>query len=162
MGVLLSDRNESRFEPIVFSIEIHNMLIELMQRDFGVKDLEHIVQRRYAIGVDDIEDYGKYRALMRGSKERIDYLAASLTGNVRAANRLYPTSMHEYERRRDFQNFAIVNCDQIVKELQHVVDIFDVDINIYSTYIKAIDREIGLIKKWRQSDNKIKAYLTKG
>lgn len=162
MSVLVSDRKESKFEAITFSIELHNMLIELMQRSFGVKDLEHFVRMRYAYGKDDKEDFSKYRYLMHNFKMRIDQLASMLTSNVRAANSLYPTSMHEYEQRRDYQNNAIANCEQIVKELQQVVEIFEVDINLYGRYIEAIDREIGLIKKWRQHDNKIKSYLLKG
>ena len=39
------------------------------------------------------------------------------------------------------------------------MEIFEVDVNTYGRYVNAIDREIGLIKKWRQRDNKIKAYL---
>lgn len=162
MSVLVSDRKESKFEAITFSIELHNMLIELMQRGFGVKDLEHFVRVRYAYGKDDKEDFSKYRYLMYNFKMRIDQLASMLTSNVRAANSIYPTSMYEYEQRRDYQNRAIVNCEQIVNELQQVVEVFEVDINLYGRYIKAIDREIGLIKKWRQRDNKIKSCLLKG
>lgn len=162
MSVLVSDRKESKFEAITFSVELHNMLIEFMQRNFGVKDLDHFVRMRFAYGKDDKEDFSKYHYLMHNFKTRIDQLASMLTSNVRAANSLYPTSMHEYEQRRDYQNSAIANCEQIVKELQQVVEIFEVDVNLYSRYIKAIDREIGLIKKWRQRDNKIKSYLLKG
>lgn len=67
--------------------------------------------------------------------------------------------MLEYEQRRSYQNNAIVNCEQIIKELQRIVEIFNVDVNTYGRYVKAIDREIGLIKKWRQRDNRIKSYL---
>lgn len=67
--------------------------------------------------------------------------------------------MREYEQRWDYQNNAIINCEQILKELQRIVEIFEVDVNTYGRYVNAIDREIGLIKKWRQRDNKIKAYL---
>ena len=67
--------------------------------------------------------------------------------------------MREYEQRRDYQNNAIINCEQILKELQRIVEIFEVNVNTYGRYVNAIDREIGLIKKWRQRDNKIKAYL---
>lgn len=159
MSVLASKRRESKFEAITYSIELHNMLLDLMQRSFGVKDLEHFVRVRYAYGKDETEDFAKYRYLMSNFKNRIDQLASQLTNNVRAANSTYPTSMREYEQRRDYQNSAIINCEQIIKELQRIVEIFEVDINIYSRYVKAIDREIGLIKKWRQRDNKIKAYL---
>ena len=159
MSVLVSRRTESRFEAIAQSVEIHDMLIELMQRSFGVKNLDHLVRVRYAYGKEKTEDFAKYRFLMQNAKTRIDQLAALLTSNVRAANSICPTSMREYEQQRDYQNSAIVNCEQLIKELQHVVDVFDVDINTYSRYITAIDREIGLIKKWRQRDNKLKSNL---
>ncbi|OUP69872.1 hypothetical protein B5F10_11745 [Anaerotruncus colihominis] len=159
MSVLVSKRSESKFEAIVYSIELHNMLIELMQRSFGVKDLDQFVRMRYAYGKDDTEDFSKYRYLMYNYKTRIDQLASLMTNNIRAANSIYPTMLHEYEKRRDYQNTAIVNCEQLLKELQRVVEIFEVDVNLYSRYVKAIDREIGLIKKWRQRDNQIKSQL---
>jgi Ser-tRNA(Ala) deacylase AlaX len=159
MSVLVSDRKESKFEAVTYSIELHAMLTELMQRGFGIGDPDNLVRMRYAHGKDDKEDFSKYRYLMHNSKNRIDQTASLLTSNVRAANTLYPTSMHEYEQRRDYQNNAIANCEQLIKELQRVVEIFEVDINIYNKHVKAIDREIGLIKKWRQRDNKIKSYL---
>ena len=159
MSVLVSDRSESKFEAITYSIELHNMLIELMQRSFGVKDLDQFVRLRYAYGKDEYEDFARYRYLMQKFKDRIDKFAASVTGNVRAANTIYPTTLHEYEQRRDYQNAAIVGCEQLINELQRVVEVFEVDVNVYGRYIQAIDREIGLIKKWRQRDNKIKSYL---
>ena len=162
MSVLVSDRKESKFEAITFSVDLHNMLVELMQRSFGVKDLDSFVRLQYAYGKDDKEDFSKYRYLMHNSKQRIDRIASLLTSNVRAANSIYPTSIREYERRREYQNDAIANCEQLVKELQHVVEVFRVDINLYGRYVQAIDREIGLIKKWRQRDNKIKSYLPQG
>lgn len=160
MSVLVSDRKESRFEAITYSIELHDMLIDLMRRNFGVKDLDQFVRIRYAYGKDSKEDFSRYRYLMQNYKNRIDQLASMLTNNIRAANSIYPTTMHEYEKRRDYQNFAIVNCEQLIKELQRVVEIFEVDINLYGRYIEAIDREIGLIKKWRQRDNKLKTHIT--
>ena len=159
MSVLASKRKESKFEAITFSIDLHDMLLDFMQRSFGVKDLDHLVRVRYAYGKDESEDFAKYRYLMTNFKNRIDQLASQLTSNVRAANSTYPTSMREYEQRRDYQNNAIINCEQILKELQRIVEIFEVDVNTYGRYVNAIDREIGLIKKWRQRDNKIKAYL---
>lgn len=159
MSVLVSDRKESRFEAITYSIELHDMLVDFMQRNFGVKDLKRMVRLRYAYGKDETEDYEKYAYLMNKYKDRVDSLASRLTSNVRGANSIFPVNLREYERRRDYQNDAIVNCEQLLKELQRIVEIFDVDINLYSRYIKAIDREIGLIKKWRQRDNKIKSRL---
>jgi len=158
MSVLVSKRTESKFEAIIHSVELHDMLIDLIQRNFGVRDIEQFVRTRFAYSVEE-DEYAKHRYLMHNFKSRVDQLASQLTSNVRAANSLYPTSMAEYERRREYQNNAIVNCEQLIKELQRVVEIFDVDINLYGRYVKAIDREIDLIKKWRQRDNKIKSHL---
>lgn len=161
MSVLLGDRKESKFEAITYSVDIHDMLIELMQRSFGIKDLEHFVRMKYAYGDIQEEDFARYRYLMQNFKTKIDRLASLMTSNIRAANSTYPKTLHEYEIRRDYQNAAIVNCEQLIYELQRVVEIFDVDINLYSRYVKAIDREIGLIKRWRQRDKTIKSYLEK-
>ena len=43
--------------------------------------------------------------------------------------------------------------------LQRTIDIFEVDVNAYEPYVKDINREIELIKKWRQKDNQIKTHL---
>ena len=66
MSVLVSDRKESKFEAITYSIELHDMLIDLMQRSFGVKDLDHFVRVRYAYGKDETEDFAKYRYYYTG------------------------------------------------------------------------------------------------
>lgn len=159
MSVLVSDRTESRWEVITNSIALHDMLIDLMQRSFGVKDLEKFVRKRYAYTKDPFEGYPYYRFMMNDYKKRIDELASQMTSNIRAANTLYPTTLHEYERRRDYQNSAIVCCEQLIKELQRVVEIFEVDVNLYARYVSAINREIDLIKRWRQRDNKLKSRL---
>lgn len=160
MSVIAAKRKESRDEAIAYSIELHDMLIELMHRSFGVKDVDQYVRMRFACGKDSAEDLAKYRYIMTEAKNQIERTASLLTANLRGAKSLYPTSMHEYEIRRDYQNAGIVNCNQLIDQLQHVVDVFNVDLNVYGRYIKAIDREIGLIKKWRQSDNKMKSYLS--
>lgn len=159
MSVLASDRKPSKLEVISYSVKLRHMLVELLQRDFGVKDLDQLVRVRYAYGKDATEDFARYRFLMHNAKDRIDKLAALLTNNLRGANSIYPSSMREYEQRRDFQNNAIANCEMLIKELQYVVETFEVDLNLYGRYVTAIDREIGLIKGWRQRDNKLKTRL---
>lgn len=51
MSVLLGDRKESKFEAITYSIELHDMLLSLMQRSFGVKDVDDFVRKAYAYGI---------------------------------------------------------------------------------------------------------------
>ena len=159
MSVIKAKRKESRFEVLVHADNVHDMLLELMQRDFGIKDLAILVRKKYLFGKTQESDYKYYVMVMNQSKTRIDYLSRQLIASVRAANVLYPVSEAELDRRRDYQNNAIASCEQIKSELQRVVDIFEVDINIYARYFQAINREVHLIKTWRQRDNKLKSRL---
>lgn len=161
MSVLVTDRKESKLEAITFSLELHDILIQFMQRSFGVKNFERIIRSKYGDSTDFGQEMSNSRFLMYRFKVRINDTAMLLTSNVRAANSIYPTTLHECDVRRDYQNAAIGNCEQLIKDLQQIVDVFDVDVNVYGQYIEAIDREIGLIKKWRQRDNKTRCYLQK-
>lgn len=113
-----------KIEVLTFSIEIHKMLIELMQRSFGVRNVDSFVRIRYAYGKDDKEDFSKYRMLMYNFKVSINSFADSLTANLRAANTIYPQSLPEYYQCRSYQNSAIINGEQIKMELQKVVEVF--------------------------------------
>ena len=57
MSVLVSDRTESKFEAITYSIELHDMLIDFMQLGFGVKSVDDYVRLRYAYRKDDTEKF---------------------------------------------------------------------------------------------------------
>lgn len=159
MSVLAAKRKESRDEAIAYSLELYDMLVELMQRSFGIKSPTQYVRKQFSTGKGVEADYAANVYIMLSLKEQIERAASLLTSNLRAARSLYPTSVHEYEIRRDYLNAGIVNCNQLIHLLQRAVGRFNVDLNVYGRYIKAIDREIELIKKWRQRDNKIKSYL---
>ena len=72
MSVLLGDRKESKFEAITYSIELHDMPILLMQRGFGVKDVDGFVRKKYAYGEISEENFAKYRELMRSFKSKVN------------------------------------------------------------------------------------------
>ena len=86
MSVLLGDRKESKFEAITYSIELHDMLILLMQRGFGVKDVDSFVRKKYAYGEISEENFAKYRELMRSFKSKVNQCASLITSNVRAVS----------------------------------------------------------------------------
>lgn len=156
MSVIVSKRNLSKFEVIKYSSDLRLLFTELSSRTFGIKDLNSIARRKYAFGREDSENIDKYIHILAGCKHRIDEITGFIEMHVRAANTIYPENIDEYLSRRDNQNQAIINCELLLNELQYIVNIFDVDINKYKQYIEAIDREILLIKRWRQTDNKLK------
>ncbi len=152
-SVLVNNRNKSRVEVITFAEDLHAMLDDLMRRNFGIKDTDDFVRRQYAHGRIEQEDFSYYRYKLSESKRKINELCSRLENCLRAAYYRYPSSEHELEIRRDNQNDAIVCCEMVIGELQKVAETFEVDLNLFAPHIKAIDREIGLIKDWRRRDN---------
>ena len=115
MSVLLGDRKESKFEAITYSIELHDMLILLMQRGFGVKDVDSFVRKKYAYGEISEENFAKYRELMRSFKSKVNQCASLITSNVRAANTIYPRYLFS-------KKITIVNKKLIVSDRSGTYD----------------------------------------
>ena len=162
MSVLVVDRKESKWEPIVHAEELHDELLDLCNRNFGIKDLAKWLRKHYSKESSFEEEYEKYSYMLLERKKNIDHISILLTNNLKGANSTYPTNLHECEIRRDYLNSALVNCNQLIKELQNVIDRFDVDVNIYFKYSKLIDEEIRMIKGWRQKDNRFLRRLSEG
>lgn len=159
MSVMASKRNPSRFEPIKHAVDLRVLLTELLVRNFGVKNIEHVARMNYAFNKDQKEDFSKYMFIMASCKKQVEHLARLIEASVRSANSIYPVNLDECSKRREYQNSALVSCEQLISELQYVVNTFHVDLNAYRIYVESIDREIELIKKWRQSDNKLRRKL---
>lgn len=161
MSVLVAKRREAKTEPMIFAEDLHSMLIDLMHRNFGIKNIYDFVRVQYAHKVFATEDFEYYAGQMSVMKHNMNNYASLLSANLRSAYYRYPTNLHEWQIRRDHMNDALVNCHQMERELQKVVDVFKVDVNAFHQVIAAIYKEIDLIKRWRQRDNKIKASLEK-
>ncbi|MCC8049695.1 MAG: hypothetical protein LIP10_03415 [Clostridiales bacterium] len=163
MSVLASKRSESRFTVINDATDIYNMLADFSQRSFGVKDYAKMARKIGDNRNTEEENIAKFYVFMNGATTRIEHFSADLTNNLRAAYAIcWPTTMDEYNLRREYQDKAIINCEQIINELQRIADKLNVDLNEYEPYVKAIYREIEKIKNWRQRDNSIKSRLQKG
>jgi hypothetical protein len=84
----------------------------------------------------------------------------ALMDNITAANSVYPTTEHELQIRRDYQNAAIGNGEQIWQQLQHIDDVMievkAIDLNKLADALDMLVRETGLLKAWRKA-NKIMA-----
>lgn len=156
MSVLVCNRKESKLEVFSKAMDIREELIDLMQRNFGINDLNNFFRKRYFTTGDVTEEFGKASALLRMSKERLDLYSSRLLDNLRCANSIYPICESEYQLRRTHQTKAITNCESIIGELQNTISVFNTDINLYATVVNDINREIELIKKWRQKDNAFK------
>ena len=161
MSVIVSHRHESRLEVLVHAVRMRDALNEFSMRNFGIKNPEQAFRKKHISGNNKSKTVSKYMVLIGEYGKRIDFLSAQVTGYTRAANTVFPRSPAEFDLRREYQDRALVACEQLVGELQSIAGCFNADLNKYRQYIELIDREIALIKKWRQSDNRLKTALMK-
>ena len=80
----------------------------------------------------------------------------AINEHVYVANSIYPTCQEELTERRIHQDIAIGQCFRMVQELQYAIETLPVDVNVYLRFAEDIEKEISLLKGWRQSDNKFK------
>lgn len=90
-------------------------------------------------------------------REIIVGILQKLIENITSANSIYPTDAFlntEYATRRTFQDKAICNCYTLYQELQYIASCFNTDLNKLIPFLETIEKEVDLLKGWRQSDNK--------
>lgn len=179
MSVLKNKRTQSKFEVFTnaynLSIEVQKFLLKdmgLKEKSINIKytnSYEKMLAEDKKTINDILEKYNMSRSIIgeyplwiidfyRG---KLIELCSNLTQNIRMANSIYPTTIEECNQRRQFQNLAIGNCQQLFDIFQIMMEVFRLDINKYANYIDMINKEINLIKAWRKSDNKIKNKITK-
>lgn len=160
-SVYVRKRRESRYEPIIHAETLRDELIEFAKREYGIRDPKTLVRKKYVIRKNS-DDYDFYLAVLYEHRREINQRLILLIDDLYSANAIYPTTSEEFDRRREFLNMALARCSIILKELQEIVNMYDVDLNTHKRYQEMIDREIYLIKRWRQRDNRMKARLNKG
>ena len=159
MSVVKSKRNESRLEVLVQADRLAKSLTDLMVRDFGIKDPEMVARRKYAFGKDRVENASRYRFLISETKTSLSQDVRLLTYHIESANAIFPTTLSECDKRRELQDLALGNCAHIRHELQRFCDVFDVRIGDYRIPVAELDREVALLKKWRQKDSSVRRKL---
>ena len=100
-----------------------------------------------------VEEYPMW--LIDKMRTNVLNICHSMIMNITQANTIYPMSEEEFHDRRNFQNHAIGNCEQLLQEMQYIISIIPVDAQKYMRYVDMIEKEITLLKGWRKSDNKI-------
>lgn len=126
---------------------------EFLRRDFGIHS------RKNASKIDPTLPDDWYDEDIIESAKNIRILLRNLIWNITAANTIHAKSERELSDRRSFQNAAIINCEQLIQELNDCEDTLPLSAEKYMPYIEAINSEIGLLKSWRKSDNRIAKML---
>lgn len=177
MSVLKRKRNISKMEFYHNAIKLRLMITEFLLKDFGIKSRRRNLE--FAKDVYDIEDedveeienilsaYDLKNSFIDNfpswliDKER-DYfmdLLRSLMKNICSANTIHITNKEEYYMRRNYQTQAICDCENLLQEMQYIIYVTHPNVEKYMPYVDIIEKEIALLKGWRNSDNKIMKSL---
>ncbi len=161
-------RELSDMEFYKVAIRMRKEITFLLLRDFGIKNK---IRKASAVtnGMSE-EDASVFRSLVEKydcayileeyPSWLVDKMRSSvldilqqLMMNIRQANTIYPTNESECYDKRNIQNHAIGNCEQLLEEMQYIISVVPTDANKYMRYVDMIEKEIALLKGWRKSGN---------
>ena len=148
MSVIKSKRGLSKMEFYHNARKLRKDMTEFIRREFGV----HSRTNR----IDQTLPANWYSEDIKTIADNLRLLLRNLLWNITAANTIYAKNESELQTRRHYQTEAIINCQQLIQELQFAEDSLPINAEKLLPYIEAIGFEITLLKGWRKSDNKIK------
>jgi len=155
--VPLKQRGLSRLEFYKIARKMRKELTMLVLRDFGI----HSRGAKFKADTGSQQPEGFYDELIKRFSDKIFDLLENLVMNITAANTIYPTNGSEFIIRRNYQNEAIINCEQLYQQMLYCLDVLPVKASKFEPYLEQIDFEISLLKGWRKSDNKKYKNLVK-
>lgn len=176
MSVIKNLRNLSSMEFYKNAIQMRRELTEWMMRDFGTvrnkKSLHSVIkdisQEDEQILTEVFQKYGKNinrgfqyeypEWLVDFERDKLVELLQTLVENITRANCIYVSKGNntEYELRRKYQDIAIGCCYALYAELQYIAESFRIDLKKLVPLLESIEKEVDLLKGWRQKDNKLK------
>ena len=177
MTVVVRKRKQSGFEVFDQLARIRVEITNLIFRDFGfnydriemhagklfgqyymdeLRKLNPEARELKLIRItEDVKHY------IKDASQTVKDLLRQATAEVHIANDIIPTRWAEYDERRLRQDRAVRYLHVLTLELESIIDDLPVNANVFFRIATLIDREIGLIKSWRQADNKFKPIIAK-
>ena len=174
-SVLKSLQNLSEMEFYKNAIRMRTSLTVWLLKDFGtrrnprsvnkvIRDIsmedKHVIDEIFAkYGKSPNKEFqSEYPSwFVEYEREVIVKILQDIIGNITSANSIFPSDdflKEEYGLRRKYQDMAITECYRLYQELQYIADCFNTDLNRFVPFLEAVEKEIDLLKGWRQSDNK--------
>lgn len=153
MSVLKNKRGLSNLEFYHNAQKLWKEVCDWLLRDFGVKDKVRIEKRQDGVEEKIIEQYPLW--IVKHFRKRILGIMDNLMDNITAANSIYPINIDELTLRRRYQTGAIINCQQLIQQIQRIEAVLPLEIKKFAPYYEMLEYEIKLLKGWRKANNKI-------
>jgi hypothetical protein len=153
MSVLKNKRGLSSLEFYHNGRKLRKEMTVWLLRDFGVRDKVRIEKRPDTEPEKITEKYPDW--LIVHLREKILSILHNMMMNITAANTIYPVTLDELTLRRRYQTSAVINCEQLIQEIEYCEDVLPLETKKFEPYFEMINYEIKLLKGWRKANNKI-------
>jgi hypothetical protein len=159
MSVLKNKRGLSKLEFYHNGRKLREDITTMLLRDFGVRDKVRKVKTPENMEITVIEGYPEW--LIETFRGNLIRILRDMIWNITAGNTIYPVSMDELRVRRQYQTAAIINCEQLLQEMQYCADVLPVKLEKFLPYVDKIEFEIKLLKGWRKANGEIEKRINK-
>ena len=149
--VLKKKRGLSKLEFYHNARKMRKELTMLVLRDFGI----HSRGAQFKKDTGSQQQEGFYDEIIKRFSDKMFDLLEKLIMNITAANTIFPINNSELERRRLYQDEAIINCEQLLQQFLYIQDVLPIKASKFVPYIEPIEFEISLLKGWRKANTKI-------
>jgi len=153
LSVLKNKRGLSSLEFYHNARKLRKEMTNWLLRDFGVRNKVRIEKRPGEEPEKITEAYPEW--LIIHLREKILSILHNMMMNITAANTIYPITFDELALRRRYQTGAVINCEQLIQEIEYCEDILPLEMKKFEPYFEMINYEIKLLKGWRKANNKI-------
>jgi hypothetical protein len=157
MSVLKNKRGLSKLEFYHTARKLREDVTNLLLRDFGIRDKVRKIKTEDNKEVTVIEEYPAW--LIAEFRQNIMRILRNLMMNITAGNSIYPVNLEELQQRRRYQTEAIINCQQLLQEIQFCADVLPVELGKFLPYADTIDFEIKLLRGWRKANGQIEKAI---
>lgn len=173
MSVPKYRRNKSEVEYFNNAYKIEEKVIKYLLADFGTthtyrdlrifafkakmneEDTKTLEELKIKYNLDLETTYPEY--ILSYFREAILVDCRELMSLITKAHTMYPTSVYEYNVRRQYQSDAISICYDMKHNMQLCIKIFNSKhIEKFVDIVNDIDTEIALLKQWRKDGNKVR------
>ena len=172
MSVPVSKRKESRFEAQHQFYRLRKEVTDLMLLDFGFSMEKYEAQiEKYrqahekAANVDEVVARWKKKAeafckwFIDKECDAVLEILRNIESEFTFGNSIYPSEtpakLEEFCERRKHIDAAIANCYVLKQELNYIIRTLPVDLNKFTRFAEAIDKQVALYKGVRQADNRL-------
>ena len=172
MSVPVGRRKQSRFEAQHQFYRLRDEVTRLTMNQFGFSYEKYNQQiekyreaHKTAVNADEVvarwkaKAEGFYRAFIPEERRVVLEILRKIESEFTFGNSIYPSEtpakVMEFCERRKHINAAISNCYVLKQELNYIIRVLPVDLNKFTRFAEAIDKQVALYKGVRQADSRL-------